>query len=58
MKESTVDIIFAAVFVLAALTYLGYRIRKRIRSIRDSHFHCDCGCGCGGKKKLGEPQKK
>ena len=48
------DIIFAAVFVLGAVVYLGFRLKKKIRSMRDPHASpgCSCGCGCSRKSAL------
>lgn len=48
------DVIFAAVFVLGAVTYLGFRLRKKIRSLRDTRASpgCSCGCGCSRKSAL------
>lgn len=48
------DVIFAAVFVLGAVIYLGFRLRKKIRSMRDPHASpgCSCGCGCSRRSSL------
>ncbi|MGN0835155.1 MAG: hypothetical protein ACI4QA_04925 [Candidatus Spyradosoma sp.] len=48
------DIIFAAVFVLGAVIYLGFRLRKKIRSLRDPHASpgCSCGCTCSRRSAL------
>lgn len=52
------DIVFAAVFVLGALFYLAFRMRKKIREIRDPHTSCTCGCGCSRKAILPKHLKK
>lgn len=49
MPDSVFDIVFAAVFVIAAVLYLGVRLRRKIRSMRDPHSGCGCGCGCSRK---------
>ncbi len=51
MGHSTMDILFAALFVAAALAYLGFRLRKKIRELRDPHASSGCGCGCGCSRK-------
>lgn len=56
--EKYLDVIFAAFFVLAALSFLGFRLRKRIKSMRDPHAGCECNCGCGGKRKFPDPSKR
>lgn len=52
------DIIFAAVFVLGALLYLAFRMRKKIHEIRDPKTSCTCGCGCSRKSALPKHLKK
>lgn len=48
------DVIFAAVFVLGAVIYLGFRLRKKIRSLREPHASpgCSCGCSCSRRSAL------
>ena len=46
------DVIFAAVFVLGAVIYLGFRLRKKIRSMRDPHASPGCSCGCSRRSAL------
>ena len=54
------DIAFAFVFVLGAVLYLGWRLKKRVRSLRDPRAFpgCGCGCGCSRKEKLPEHSRK
>lgn len=56
--ENIVDILIAAAFVLSALAYLGYRLRKRIHSMRDPHSGCGCGCGCSRGNNLRKQNHK
>lgn len=58
MSDSTADILFAAFFVACALVYLGFRLRKKLRSIRDPHAGCSCGCGCSRRNALPKHLRK
>lgn len=50
MSSSTADILLAAAFVAGALVYLGFRLKKKIREIRNPSSGCSCGCGCSRSK--------
>lgn len=52
------DLILVSIFVLGAGTYLAFRLRKRIRDLRDSQSSAACGCACGCAKKKFEKNSK
>lgn len=52
------DLILVSIFVLGAGTYLAFRLRKRIRDLRDPKSSAACGCACGCAKKKFEKNSK
>lgn len=45
------DIIFVIAVVLGAAIYLGFRLRKKIREIRNPKAAPGCSCGCSCSRK-------